>query len=111
MAGWRQVECRTDRYMPESAETSQKLYSSSYQNVDQVKSACLSLLKIKVSNVSVAGPDIQRKSRVNISFISLVVSVIVASLEDFMNGSGETEEISEASQDGKFCGFTLMHAD
>ncbi|XP_076591239.1 uncharacterized protein C17orf113-like [Chaetodon auriga] len=53
-----------------------------------------------------------QKEDVNISSISPVVSMTVASLEDLMNGPGEAEKkFNEASQDGKFCGVTLTHAD
>ena len=53
-----------------------------------------------------------QKEDVNISSISPVVNMTVASLEDLMNGPGEAEKkFNEASQDGKFCGVTLSHAD
>uniref|UniRef100_A0A4W6FPJ6 HAT C-terminal dimerisation domain-containing protein n=1 Tax=Lates calcarifer TaxID=8187 RepID=A0A4W6FPJ6_LATCA len=53
-----------------------------------------------------------QKDDVNISFISPVVSMTLASLEDLMNGPGEAEnEFNEASRDGRFCGVTLTHVD
>uniref|UniRef100_A0A667XDF6 HAT C-terminal dimerisation domain-containing protein n=1 Tax=Myripristis murdjan TaxID=586833 RepID=A0A667XDF6_9TELE len=53
-----------------------------------------------------------QKEDVNISSISPVVRMTLASLEDLMNGPGEAEKkFNEASQDGNFCGVTLAHVD
>lgn len=53
-----------------------------------------------------------QKEDVNISSISPIVNMTLASLEDLMNGPGEAEKkFKEASQDGKFCGITLTHTD